>query len=191
MESRDRLLLSASFAAGAGLVWLWQRRQKTSKYDVPAALDQAPYRRQVQVAIRLALKAGANMYKYCDETGTQLQDKHDLGISTKSNPEDFYTKIDVENEHLVMEGISRYFSTDKIIGEEAVGTGTVPPLTENPTWIIDPIDGTTNFASGFPLTCVSIGYCVDGKPVMGVVSSTNHPRHRTPPTSSSPSPSLS
>jgi fructose-1,6-bisphosphatase/inositol monophosphatase family enzyme len=175
MESRDRLLLSASFAAGAGLVWLWQRRQKTSKYAVPAALDQAPYRRQVQVAIRLALKAGTNMYKYCDETGTQLQDKHDLGISTKSNPEDFYTKIDVENEHLVMEGISRYFSTDKIIGEEAVGTGTVPPLTKEPTWIIDPIDGTTNFASGFPLTCVSIGYCVDGKPVMGVVSSSLAP----------------
>jgi len=41
-------------------------------------------------------------------------------------------------------------------------------LALEPTWILDPIDGTTNFASGLPLSCVSIGYCQLGRPVMGV-----------------------
>lgn len=82
----------------------------------------------------------------------------------------------------------------KIIGEEDTGTGAIPQLTTKPTWIIDPIDGTvrfgfvsqyihidtsiayklnkrqkTNFASGLPLSCVSIGLCLNGQPHMGVV----------------------
>lgn len=42
---------------------------------------------------------------------------------------------------------------------------------DTPTWIIDPVDGTTNFASGIPLTCVSIGLCINGQPTLGVVYS--------------------
>ena len=56
-----------------------------------------------------------------------------------------------------------------IIGEESTGTDKPATLTSDPTWIIDPIDGTTNFASGLPLTCVSIGYCQNCRPVLGVV----------------------
>ncbi len=41
--------------------------------------------------------------------------------------------------------------------------------TNKPTWIIDPIDGTTNFASGLSLSYVSIGFCLKGKPYMGVI----------------------
>lgn len=109
------------------------------------------------------------MFKYCDEMGTEAALYHDLGISEKTKPEDFFTKVDVENEDLVMQGIQNNFPAHKIIGEETVGTGGIPPLTQEPTWIVDPIDGTSNFASGLPLTCVSIGYCVQGVPVMGVV----------------------
>lgn len=172
MESRDRLLLSAALVGGAaGLAWFWKQQQspptiaaKKEPTTLPAALAASPYQRQLALAVQLARRAGRNMYKYCDQAGT-----YDLGISEKTAAEDFFTRIDVENETMVTNGIRQAYPDDQIIGEESVGTAGVPPLTTAPTWIIDPIDGTTNFASGLPLTCVSIGYCVNGVPVVGVV----------------------
>ena len=57
-----------------------------------------------------------------------------------------------------------------MIGEEAcAAAGAIPPLGLEPTWIIDPIDGTQNFVHACPLSCVSIGFCLNGKPAMGCV----------------------
>ena len=111
------------------------------------------------------------MVEFLEAKGTAAEASLDLGIETKSGSADFCTKVDLENEKLVIEGIQNRFPNHDIIGEESVGTGTVPKLNKKvPTWIIDPIDGTTNFSSGLhSLTCVSIGYCVDGRPVMGVI----------------------
>jgi fructose-1,6-bisphosphatase/inositol monophosphatase family enzyme len=69
--------------------------------------------------------------------------------------------------------IQQHFPTHTIIGEEASSNvGYIAPLPhEGYTWIIDPIDGTTNFAAGLPLHCVSIGLCHHGIPVIGVVYS--------------------
>ena len=55
------------------------------------------------------------------------------------------------------------------VQESSATNGEVPPLTVVPTWIIDPIDGTTNFIHSNPLTCVSIGLVVNKVPVLGVV----------------------
>lgn len=111
------------------------------------------------------------MVIYLEAKGTDAEASMDLGIETKSGAADFCTKVDVENERLVIEGIRRRFPNHDIIGEESVGTGSIPPINESvPTWIIDPIDGTTNFSAGLQsLTCVSIGLCVGGRPVVGVV----------------------
>lgn len=117
-------------------------------------------------------KAGRNMLGYVECRGTIDEARYQLQeemMEIKSSEADFCTHVDIENEKLVMEGIQHQFPTHKIIGEESVGTGTVPPLTKERTWIIDPIDGTTNFSQGINLTCVSIGLCDNGKPVMGVV----------------------
>jgi len=127
------------------------------------------------------------MKGYCDSKGTAAEDHHeDLNIAIKGGrPEDFCTRVDLENERLITEGIRAQFPTHQILGEESVGTGPIPRLLTPgapPTWIIDPIDGTTNFAAGLPLTCVSIGLCCQcggegggdddddvPKPVLGVV----------------------
>jgi fructose-1,6-bisphosphatase/inositol monophosphatase family enzyme len=45
--------------------------------------------------------------------------------------------------------------------ESSAADGGIPALTAEPTWIIDPIDGTTNFVHGFPFSCVSIGLARD------------------------------
>ena len=123
------------------------------------------------VAAADILTAGSNMVEYLEAKGTSAEASLDLGIETKSGSADFCTKVDVENERLVIEGIMKRFPNHHIIGEESVGTGSIPELNSSvPTWIIDPIDGTTNFSAGLhSLTCVSIGYCVNGRPVMGVV----------------------
>jgi inositol-phosphate phosphatase/L-galactose 1-phosphate phosphatase len=92
-----------------------------------------------------------------------------LGIETKSKKEDICTKVDILNEEIVTTAIRKNFPSHKIIGEESIGTGTIPALTNEKTWIIDPIDGTTNFTFGLPMACVSIGFCKDKRPVAGVV----------------------
>ncbi|NXO17231.1 IMPA1 monophosphatase, partial [Oriolus oriolus] len=57
------------------------------------------------------------------------------------------------------------------IGEESVAAGEASILTDNPTWIIDPIDGTTNFVHRFPFVAVSIGFVVNKKIEFGIVYS--------------------
>lgn len=66
------------------------------------------------------------------------------------------------------ERINVVVSRVRIIAEESVGVD-LPELTDTPTWIIDPIDGTTNFIHGFPHTCVVIGLAIKKEMVLGIV----------------------
>ena len=101
---------------------------------------------------------------------SQNYSEHNLDISIKTNSCDIATAIDTQNEDYISSQIAMHFPNHAIIGEESVGSGPIPQLSSTiPTWIIDPIDGTTNFVSGLPLCCVSIGLCLFGKPYMGVV----------------------
>lgn len=168
----ERAALASLLLVGASIAYHFlqrRRNEKNSKHAVPQALLVSPLGEELRVAVDLALRAGRAMYRYCDDKGTAAEATHDLGVATKGQAEDFCTKVDVENEQLVTDGIRKRFPTHRVIGEETTGTGPIPVLTEAPTWIIDPIDGTTNFSAGLPLTCVSIGLCLDKKPALGVV----------------------
>ena len=58
----------------------------------------------------------------------------------------------------------------RFIGEESCSDAKyIPKLTEAPTWVIDPIDGTTNFVHGLPLTCISIALVINYETVLGIV----------------------
>lgn len=57
----------------------------------------------------------------------------------------------------------------QLIGEEASTLNGVPILTDEPTWLVDPLDGTTNFVHRFPFVCVSIGLAIKKVQVLGVV----------------------
>jgi fructose-1,6-bisphosphatase/inositol monophosphatase family enzyme len=172
-QKREATLLVVSLAVGLAAWWQHaeRRRRRTNSnccpHAVPKSLLQTPHSPQLQLAVRLALQAGENMVAHCDTAGTVLSQT--LTLDFKGQPEDFCTQIDLQNEALVINAVRQHFPSHDIIGEESTGTGEIPLLSQNPTWIIDPIDGTTNFASGLPLACVSIGYCVDRRPVMGVV----------------------
>jgi len=89
---------------------------------------------------------------------------------TKTSDADLVTETDQECERIIVRKIKETFPRHKYIGEEEVSaTGVMPALTDEPTWMIDPVDGTTNFVHSFPFVCVSIGLCIGKRPVLGVV----------------------
>ncbi|KAE8751276.1 hypothetical protein FOCC_FOCC001847 [Frankliniella occidentalis] len=83
---------------------------------------------------------------------------------------DFVTEYDQASEKFLISGLAKAFPTHKFIGEETVsGSNEEPVLTEDPTWVIDPIDGTTNFVHGFPLTCISIALAINKETTLAIV----------------------
>jgi myo-inositol-1(or 4)-monophosphatase len=90
----------------------------------------------------------------------------ELDIDTKSATIDLVTEVDRACEALIVEGIQSARATDAILAEEGHGDDEPDAAVR---WIIDPLDGTTNFAHGFPRFCVSIGIEVAGDRAVGVV----------------------
>lgn len=84
----------------------------------------------------------------------------------KKGPIDLVTAADLEVERAFRERIAAAFPHHVVIGEEA---GAQAPPAGRWRWIIDPLDGTTNFAHGLALFCVSIALEVDGRLMIGVV----------------------
>ena len=78
---------------------------------------------------------------------------------------DLVTEFDLKSEKFITGEIGRFFPNHSILAEE--GGETQKPSSY--LWIIDPLDGTTNFAHDYPAFCVSIGLAVDGKNVLGAV----------------------
>jgi len=78
---------------------------------------------------------------------------------------DLVTEADLAAEQAVLGIIGEAFPADRILSEEA-GVREAP---SSRTWIIDPLDGTTNYAHGFPFFAVSIALAVENETVLGVV----------------------
>jgi myo-inositol-1(or 4)-monophosphatase len=77
------------------------------------------------------------------------------------------TEADVASESAVIASLNEDSPGINIMAEESAGDNPKPPT--GMTWIIDPLDGTTNFAHGFPFFAVSIALLKDGIPQVGVV----------------------
>lgn len=90
-------------------------------------------------------------------------------IDVKSGEIDLVTETDQQVEKLLITSLSQQFPDHKFIGEESVAGGAQCNLTNAPTWIIDPIDGTLNFVHSFPHCCISIGLFIEQRPEIGIV----------------------
>ena len=82
---------------------------------------------------------------------------------------DVVTEADHRSEEMVIEAIRRKFPDDAILAEESGAHSAPPGATSGRTWVIDPLDGTVNYANGLPVFCVSIGLVVGDRPSVGVV----------------------
>jgi myo-inositol-1(or 4)-monophosphatase len=111
----------------------------------------------LEIARRLAREAGALQRQRYETT---------IEVGTKSSAVDLVTEVDRACEALLVETLERERPGDAILAEEGGGHDS-----EGATWrwIIDPLDGTTNFAHGYPRFCVSIGVEHEGRREVGVV----------------------
>jgi len=116
----------------------------------------------LDLALRLARDAGALLLE------GRASARSD--VATKTSATDMVTDMDLASEALITEGLMRARPDDGILAEE----GTSRSGSSGVRWVIDPLDGTTNYLYGHPTFAVSIAAEVDGRTVVGVVASPAH-----------------
>jgi myo-inositol-1(or 4)-monophosphatase len=109
----------------------------------------------------------STLIKAAQASGALIAEKINgkFSIEKKAGPNDLVTEVDKASEALIMDIIRQDFPDHFILSEEI---GEVK-MDSSYKWIIDPIDGTVNFANGIPLCCVSIGIEHEGEMIMGAV----------------------
>lgn len=96
-------------------------------------------------------------------------------VETKTCRTDVVTNYDRQVEELLINGLAKEYPNHKFIGEESTAkTKETPELTEAPTWILDPIDGTMNYVHKFPHVCISLALAVHGEIVLGIIHNPIH-----------------
>jgi len=110
----------------------------------------------LQAAVAAAREAGAVLMEYLHRP---------LRITEKARRADLVTEADKASEAAIVARLRAEYPSATILGEE----GGERKGTSQERWIVDPLDGTTNYAHGYPLFCVSIAYESDGELIAGVV----------------------
>ncbi|KAI0400107.1 inositol monophosphatase [Xylaria palmicola] len=92
-------------------------------------------------------------------------------FSEKDNAVDIVTKADEDVEAFVKRSIEKKYPSHKFIGEETYSKGASRDylIGDEPTWCVDPLDGTVNYTHLFPMFCVSIAFIVGGEAIIGVI----------------------
>lgn len=100
----------------------------------------------------------------------------ELEVKTKSSPSDLVTDVDPACERMIRDRIAKNFPLHHILGEETTAPGAVASshaaaevVGKTAYWIVDPLDGTTNFVHGLPLSVVSIAYAEGDTVQVGVI----------------------
>ena len=119
-----------------------------------------------------------------EQAGRLLFERYErVEVIDYKSARDVVTEVDHLSEALIMGAIRERYPTDGILAEEsgahhgkAAGAGDTSAvgavsraLVSGRTWIVDPLDGTINYANGIPYFCVSVGLVVDGRPSVGAV----------------------
>lgn len=121
----------------------------------------ADYTEELEVA-KEAAEAAADIIR-------GFHENHNFEINFKGK-NDLVTDADLAAEKEILKIIRKVFSGDQVLAEE---TSKQQVLPEQRTWMVDPIDGTTNFAHGFPVYCVSIALWEEQEAKMGLVLEVN------------------
>ena len=113
---------------------------------------------QINIITKACLKASRSLIRDFGEI-------ENLQVSTKG-PGDFVTSADKRTEKIIIDELQKAHSDYGIITEES---GSINTGNKNNRWIIDPIDGTTNFLNGIPQFAISIGYEEESEIKCGVI----------------------
>jgi myo-inositol-1(or 4)-monophosphatase len=124
-----------------------------------------PFGAELSLAVDAARRSGA----------VQLELYERLERIVHKGPGDVVTEADHLSEALIIEAIRGSFPDDAIVAEESGehrsrgGQGVHAAEGAERAWIVDPLDGTVNYANGVPFFCVSIGFVFAGRASVGVV----------------------
>jgi myo-inositol-1(or 4)-monophosphatase len=122
-----------------------------------------PHQRELAFALEIAVRAGELQMARFEKVER---------IDYKS-ARDVVTEVDHLSEDLILEGIRAAFPGDAILAEESGGhhakSGADPTSGHGRVWVVDPLDGTINYANGIPFFAVCVALVEDGRPVVGVV----------------------
>jgi myo-inositol-1(or 4)-monophosphatase len=88
------------------------------------------------------------------------------GVASLKGAQDFITEADGATERFIRDRLAEQFPGEAVLGEEMGGAAEAT----GPLWVLDPIDGTSNFARGGDRWCVSIGLVMDGRAVAGAIA---------------------
>lgn len=128
----------------------------------PPPVTDEQLKRYYDVALKLVMKCGHLMREGFNKTESNFE--------VKSAFYDLVTVYDKQIEDILIKGFQDEFPESKVIGEEeSAANKRMSELTDDPTWIIDPIDGTTNFINKIPHCCISVGLAVKKELVVGIV----------------------
>ncbi len=106
--------------------------------------------------------------------GTVLMDRYErLEQIDYKSARDVVTEADHLAEALILQGLRAAYPDDAILAEETGGhdaaSGQAAASGVGRAWVVDPLDGTVNYANGIPVFCVSVALVVDGRPAVGVI----------------------
>lgn len=121
----------------------------SEKIDLPLLRDRL---------VQIALEAGSMITSAKPSTTSS---------GTKKNSADLVTETDQAVEAFISGELKKLYPSFSFMGEETYAPG--QKLGSEPTFVVDPIDGTTNFVHGHPYVSISLGFAVDRVPTVGVV----------------------
>jgi myo-inositol-1(or 4)-monophosphatase len=168
----------------ASLEWCWSTdhmRLQSGLLGYDRCMPQPDLDAQLDIAVDAARRAGR----------IQMERYERLERIVHKSEHDVVTEVDHLSEALIIEAIRRVFPDDAFLAEESghspgrptgVSRGAAPKAAAghdsaarhdsaagHRIWIIDPLDGTVNYANGIPVFCVSIALVIGGKPTLGAV----------------------
>lgn len=116
---------------------------------------------QLQIFLDIATEAAMSAGAILQDLWGKIEN-----IEEKGRSGDLVTEADKKSEVEILNVLRRHVPHHQILAEESGQSGD----TDNDyLWAIDPLDGTTNYAHGYPIACVSVGLLIKGTPVVGVV----------------------
>jgi fructose-1,6-bisphosphatase/inositol monophosphatase family enzyme len=124
----------------------------TAAADLPRATSGSP---AIEVASRCAREAGALAL-------SRFRAEQNIGSKGHRN---VVTDTDIDCELLIKRLLAEEYPSHQVLSEE---TAPATDASQGWTWVIDPIDGTKNYAIGLPFWCVNLALCLDGQPLLGL-----------------------
>lgn len=120
-------------------------------------LDKIPLQNWLDVATEAVLAAGAIL----EDLWGNLETIQEKGLAG-----DLVTEADRKAESLILDALERHCPHHAILAEESGYQG---EQQSTYLWAIDPLDGTTNYAHSYPISCVSVGLMIEGVPQLGAI----------------------